>query len=71
MTKREMLELLCVRDSSALCDNLIQSIMRLEGVTNNRLNDCISLPLDRLLRTLRSREAELIDKMAFDPKAER
>lgn len=63
MTKHEMAEFLCVRDSVALCDNLIQSLMRLEDITNCKVNDDIMLPLDKLLRILRTSEKEFIDKL--------
>ncbi|MBQ9396024.1 MAG: hypothetical protein IJU23_11020 [Proteobacteria bacterium] len=70
MTKREMLEFLCVRESASLCDKLIQSLMKWEDVTNEKVQDDIMLPLDHLLRTLRSGEAELLDKMEFESEAQ-
>lgn len=63
MTKHEMVEFLCVRDSVVLCDNLIQSLMRLEDITNCKVNDDIMLPLDKMLRILRTSEKEFIDKL--------
>lgn len=66
MTTLEMLEFLCVRDSASLCDDLIQSLMQWEDVTNEKVQDDIMLTLDHLLRTLRSDEAEFIDKMVFE-----
>ena len=66
MTKHEMAEFLCVRDLVSLCDKLIQSLMQWEDVTNEKVQDDIMLTLDHLLRTLRSGEAEFIDKMVFE-----
>lgn len=63
MTKHEMAEFLCVRDSVSLCDKLIQSLMRLEDITNCKVNDDIMLPLDKMLRILRTSEKEFIDKL--------
>lgn len=63
MTKHEMAEFLCVRDSVSLCDKLIQSLMRLEDITNCKVNDDIMLPLGKLLRILRTSENEFIDKL--------
>lgn len=66
MTKFELVEYLCVRDSACLCDKLIQSLMQWEDLTNRKIKDDIMLTLDHLLRTLRSGEAELLDKMVFE-----
>lgn len=70
MLKRaEMLEFLCVRDSAALCDRLIQSLMKWEDVTEEKISDDITITLDHLLKTLRSGAAELIDKVEFEDEA--
>lgn len=71
MTREDMVELFLIHDSAALCDKLIQNIMRIEDLTNKRLNDSIMLPLDRLLRTLRSRQYELVGEIIFEDEAQR
>lgn len=68
LNKRVMLEFLCIRDSAALCDRLIQSLMAWEEVTGEKLSEDVRLTLDHLLKTLRRGEIELIDMLGLEEK---
>lgn len=66
VNKDVMLEFLYIRDSAALCDRLIQSLMNWEEVTGEKLSEDIKITLDHLLKTLRSGEVELLDMLELE-----
>lgn len=66
VNKGVMLEFLYIRDSAALCDRLIQSLMNWEEVTGEKLSEDIKITLDHLLKTLRSGEVELLDMLELE-----
>lgn len=66
VNKTVMLEFLYIRDSAALCDRLIQSLMNWEEVTGEKLSEDIKITLDHLLKTLRSGEVELLDMLELE-----
>ncbi len=66
--KAVILELLCIRDSAALCDRLIQSLVDWEKITGEKLSEDIKITLDHLLKTLRSGEVELLDMLELEDK---
>ena len=66
LNKAVMLEFLCIRESASLCDRLIQSLMKWEEVTGEKLSEDIRITLDHLLKTLRSGEIELIDMLELE-----
>lgn len=66
VNKAVMLEFLYIRDSAALCDRLIQSLMNWEEVTGEKLSEDIKMTLDHLLKTLRSGEVELLEMLELE-----
>lgn len=64
--KAVILELLSIHESASLCDRLIQSLMKWEEVTGEKLSADIRLTLDHLLKTLRRGEVELIDTLELE-----
>lgn len=66
LNKAVMLEFLCIRDAASLCDRLIQSLMKWEEVTGEKLSEDIKITLDHLLKTLRRGEVELIDMFELE-----
>lgn len=61
MTGKEIEELVLTRDAIESLSRLTRIIMRIEALTDKRLNEAIDKHLDKLLHALRTRQSELID----------
>lgn len=66
LNKTVMLEFLYIRDSAALCDQLIQSLLKWEDIRGERLSEDVKITLDHLLKTLRSGEVEFFDMLELE-----
>lgn len=61
MTGKEIEELVLTRDAIESLSRLTRIIMRIEALTDKRLNEAIDKHLDKLLHALRTRQSELIN----------